>query len=201
MNPFSPANEDDQSLTSKSLLEEAKSGDPDGWEELVQQYGLRIYRMCKKAGIPNQDAADITQDVFTAISRSISRFRHAEPGDSFRHWLSTITTNKIRDYFRRGGPTGQGGSTWQERICEVPDDLSEPDAESSLSAANRRRMDVVEQVRAWVSERDWQVFERLVIDEWPADKVAEEFGISRSLVYTVKSRTLRHFRNVTGRDF
>src|SRR5262245_64357028 len=84
-----------------SLLERLRAGQPGAWERLARLYGETVYGWCRRAGVPEADAADVSQEVFAAVARHIDDFRRERPGDSFRGWLWTITRNKVRDHFRR----------------------------------------------------------------------------------------------------
>lgn len=70
---------------------------PRGWDELVRQYGDRIYRLAYRLTGSGDEAEDLTQDVFIRVFRSLHTFR---PG-TFTGWLHRITTNVFLDSARR----------------------------------------------------------------------------------------------------
>src|SRR5207249_1532017 len=51
-------------------------------------------------GLKDQDAADLVQDVLTALVQKLPEFTY-DRQKSFRSWLFTITYNKCRDLRRR----------------------------------------------------------------------------------------------------
>ncbi len=63
-------------------------------------------------------------------------FHKDSPGDTFRGWLRRITTNKVRDHFRRESrrPRATGGTTAQLRLSELP---AAEDSEQSSRRASR----------------------------------------------------------------
>ena len=69
--------------TRSSLLHEVQAADPLAWKRLVKLYAPLVERWVKRYGISGEDAADIAQEVFTAVHRSVSGFRRSHPGDSF----------------------------------------------------------------------------------------------------------------------
>jgi RNA polymerase sigma-70 factor, ECF subfamily len=107
---------------SSTLLESVKARKPDAWRRLVDLYGQVVYRWCRKSGLKAEDAADVVQEVFTAVAQHVTDFQRQQPGGSFTGWLSTITRNKICDHFRRleGRAQAQGGTRAQERMMEIP---------------------------------------------------------------------------------
>jgi RNA polymerase sigma factor (sigma-70 family) len=112
--------------TSLSLLERARARDQAAWSRLVDLYGPLLHRWCLGAGLQPADAADVTQEVFAVVARSIDGFRHDRPGDTFRGWLYSITRNKIRDRLRKGEPAGAGGSDAQRRLASVSAEADPP---------------------------------------------------------------------------
>src|SRR5438094_6344454 len=70
--------------TSLSLLARVKARQEAAWERLVALYGPLVYSWCLRAGLQPADAADVGQDVFTAVLRNIASFRRDRPGDTFR---------------------------------------------------------------------------------------------------------------------
>jgi RNA polymerase sigma-70 factor (ECF subfamily) len=163
---------------------------------LVSLYGPLIYSWCRRAGVQPADAADLGQEVFRAVARKVGDFRHAGPGGSFRGWLRTITTNKLRDHARRvaNGPAGEGGSDAQHRLLQIPS--SQPEEDECLAAYDDRLVcrRAVELIRAEFEDTTFQAFWRVVVeDERPAD-VAAALGLSVNAVYLAKSRVLRRTR-------
>src|SRR5215472_3876541 len=82
--------------TSPSLLERVKADDPAAWDRLVGLYAPLVYRWCRRADLPEQEIADVFQDVFYAVATHIAAFRREGAGDTFRGWLRTISTRDRR---------------------------------------------------------------------------------------------------------
>ncbi len=57
--------------TSFSLLHRVRADDQDGWRRLVRLYGPLVLFWCRRAGVPHADRADVFQEVFRALARSI----------------------------------------------------------------------------------------------------------------------------------
>src|SRR5262249_37819308 len=101
--------------TSPSLLERVKADDAAAWDRLVGLVAPLVYHWCRRYDLPEQEIADVFQDVFHAVATHIADFRRKVSGDTFRGWLRTITRNKVRDHFRKVGrePGGAGGTEAQ----------------------------------------------------------------------------------------
>ena len=192
----------ENSRTHSSLLRRVKAYDDSGWRELVDTYGDRIYYMSLRSGMSSHDACDVTSEVFVAIVRKVRDFKHNPLDGGFRKWVRVITKNKIRDHWRKRRHLAQaiGGSSWQQNIGVLP--LDEPSqSESSPYVLEQNDTGWIEEVRAEVSDRDWAMFEMLVMDHRLASEVAEEFGTSVNVVYLAKSRLLKRLRQHAGVDF
>ena len=50
--------------------------------------------------------------------------------------------------------------------------------------------------RAHVDPQTFQAFRLYALEDWPADRVAANLGITRDAVYVHKSRVLRHLREL-----
>jgi RNA polymerase sigma-70 factor (ECF subfamily) len=183
-----------------SLLGRLRAGQPGAWERLARLYGETVYGWCRRAGVPEADAADVTQEVFLAVARHIDDFRRERPGDSFRGWLWTITRNKARDHFRRheGQAHAAGGTTAQQLLHQVPEDAP-PDAEAGgepESGGLYRR--ALELIQAEFEERTWRAFLLVTVEARPPADVAAELGMTTGTVYAAKSRILKRLREEFG---
>ena len=80
-------------------LEGAPAADwtPPSWDEVVRTHSARVYRLAYRLTGNPHDAADLTQDVFVRVFRSLSTY---SPG-TFEGWLHRITTNLFLDQARR----------------------------------------------------------------------------------------------------
>src|SRR5688572_27107799 len=183
--------------TSRSLIRRAAANDPVAWQRLSQVYGPLVYQWCRHCGLQPDDAADVVQEVFRSLARSLNTFRQEQPGDSFRAWLWTIIRNKIRDHHRRGHrqPQAFGGSTAQQEFQQLPelapDDSDEAQRQQVRSELAQRALSLMQQD---FEERTWQAFWKTAVEQKTAPQAAEELGTSVAAVYMAKSRVLRRLR-------
>ena len=70
---------------------------PPSWDDIVRTHAARVYRLAYRLAGNQQDAEDITQDVFVRVFRSLGSYT---PG-TFEGWLHRITTNLFLDLVRR----------------------------------------------------------------------------------------------------
>lgn len=189
------------SSISSTLLDQLRVRRPDAWQRLVRLYGPVIYRWCRRSNLTAEDAADLVQEVLSAVLVSLPGFRRDRPQDSFSGWLATITRNKVREHYRRrqGKADARGGSTAQRQMAEIPQpetsaESIQPDAPSTACLSRR----ALEMIRAEFEVRTWDAFWRVSIDGQLASDVASELKMSVPAVYMAKYRILRRFRQVLG---
>lgn len=174
--------------TPRSLLERlAGSPDETAWRRLTAIYEPFIRRWLLQAGVPEADAADLTQDVFAALVKDIARFEHNGRTGAFRTWLRIMVVNRLRGHWRD-----------RPRDTPLPADLTEAEGELSRRWDREHDSHVVRELLAAIegefSPQTWAAFRRQVLDEAKAADVAAELGVTPNAVLVAKSRVLRRLR-------
>ena len=199
--------------TSGSLLARLRQDDAGAWERLVTLYAPMVHYWCRCWNLPQQDFADIFQEVFQAVASHIADFRKRSPHDSFRAWLRTITRNKIHDHFRRQRrqPQGMGGSEGIVYLSQVPaptvldegpgedeDDDDREDHETEEAAELGLFHRALELIRGDFREKTWQAFWRTAVDGRAPKDVAADLEMTPGAVRVAKSRVLHRLRDELG---
>jgi RNA polymerase sigma-70 factor, ECF subfamily len=188
-------NEEDQPKTSLTLLERVRSKDKEAWERLVSLYSPLVYYWCKLAKLRRVDAEDVAQEVFVAVARGLRNFHRNKEGDTFRGWLRTITTNKIRDHYSPAGGQGQGGTDAQKHMANLPapDPIKQADADAEEAEKNILYHRAVELVELSFEPNSRRVF-WLLIGGRTGKEVAAELDMSVRAVFVAKARILKRLR-------
>ena len=92
------------------LLRRCAAGDAAAWEEIVRLHQRRVYNLCYRFTNSQDDAQDLTQEVFIRVYRTLASYDVGK--GAFTTWLTTLTRNLLVDHFRR---------TRQERVTESMD--------------------------------------------------------------------------------
>lgn len=202
MNDSSSQKEPDSAHASipSTLLDQVRSHQAEAWDRLVELYGPVIYGWCRGSGVESDEAGDVVQEVFTAVARNVGRFRRDGPSDSFRAWITTITRNKINDYFRRlrRRPDAWGGTDAQREFLDMPEPTDPSlvtNSRGSDDPLSRRALDLV---RAEFEGRTWDAFWKVTVEDRLPKDVAEQLGMTLQAVYKAKSRVLRRLREEFG---
>jgi RNA polymerase sigma-70 factor (ECF subfamily) len=81
------------------LIERCLGGEEAAWEDLVKVHTRRVYSICYRFVGTDQEAKDLTQEIFLRVFRSLKSFRSGE--GSFTVWLSRLARNLLIDHYRR----------------------------------------------------------------------------------------------------
>jgi RNA polymerase sigma-70 factor, ECF subfamily len=80
------------------LLERAREGDPAAFDEIVDRYERRVFAVALRIVRNNDDARDVTQEVFVTALRALKGFR----GDAqLSTWFHRVTVNASLDLVRK----------------------------------------------------------------------------------------------------
>ena len=181
--------------TSLTLLEKVRAQEKEAWKRLWELYTPLVWHWCKLYGLQLADMEEVTQDVFTAVSRGIATFHRDQKGDTFRGWLRTITKTKIIDHIPPLGGVGVGGSEAQQILKELPapDPLSQACADAEAMEKNILYTKAVQMIESSFEPCTRRAFWLLIAGRQPKD-VAADLGLSVSAVYTAKARILKRLR-------
>jgi RNA polymerase sigma-70 factor (ECF subfamily) len=169
--------------------------DQEAWAEFVELYGPLVFNFARRRLPQDDDAADVTQEVLSAVLRGT----YHRPRGRFQKWLVTILLNRIRDFHaaRARRCEVSGGTAVAERLQEEPSRGEEEewdrDRERHLFRA------AADRVQARTSPVHWDVFVRTALQNQSGQEVAVALGLSLTNVYAIKSRIMKEIRDEVRR--
>lgn len=167
-------------LDEAELIERAKNGDLDAYEELVRSHQAIALRVATLVLGDASEAEDVTQEAFVKAHRHLNRFA---TGRDFQPWLLSIVRNEARNQ-RRG--TGRR-SGLELRVGNDPvSGGAAPSPETAVVAEEQRRQ-LLAAVEALPERFRMVVACRYLLGMSEAD-TAQILGIPSG---TVKSRSAR----------
>ncbi len=101
------------------LIEQARRGNPQAFEQLVRRYTLRLYRVVRRVVFDEGEVEAILQDTFLSLWKNIRRYRNDRP---FFPYLVTIALNRTRDLWRKENRLHE-----DEEVLEFLSDQGESD--------------------------------------------------------------------------
>ncbi len=184
--------------TSVSLIQKARGLDPEAWRTLSRLYGPLVYRWARQCGLQAHDAADVVQNVFVSVFRSIGGFSPDQPQATFRGWLWTITRNAVRELLRKRGvhPVATGGSDAYQALQQQPDLVERETEPADFDAGQSLAHRALRLVRENIDERTWDAFWRTAILDGSSVEVAAELQMTAHAVRQAKYRVLCMLRRL-----
>ncbi len=187
--------------TRPSLLNRLKSGDDaESWQTFYRIYGKLVRDFAVQAGLTNTEADEVVQETVIAMSRHLPEYRYDPKACRFKTWLLNQTSWRIKDQFKKrkketassqsqppGHDDDESGRT--ATINRVPDGKA-VDLDAVFLMQWRRNLfeAALERVKTRFSLKQFQIFDLLVLQEWPAGDVAHSLGVSLANVYVTRHR-------------
>ena len=118
---------DDPPVT--GLVAQAKNGDRQAWDALVERYAPLIWSICRRHGLGAADAGDVSQSVWLRLVSQLDRIREpaALPG-----WLATTTRRECRLLVRTAHGSRPAG--YELDVENLPDELARTTEQEVLEA-------------------------------------------------------------------
>ncbi len=192
---------DDTEATRFSLLVRLRDlQDAQAWSEFVEIYTPVVYGFLRKRGLQDADAADVTQDVFRKVTRSIGAFQCDRQLGSFRGWLLNVTRNCLADLrkTRCRQPVGSADTAIHRLIEEEPVDGCAQQAWEQEYRSSVFQW-AIRQIRKDFHDRTWQAFWMAGVEGTPAQDVAQALSMSVGSVYTAKCRVIDQLKRTIAR--
>lgn len=180
----------DNERTSTTLLGRLRNSPDDqtAWGEFVDRYGVVIYRWCRKWGLQEIDAEDVTQNVMLDLGRQMRTFEYRADG-RFRAWLRTVAHRAWCDFLssRKKATQGSGDTAVGQMLASVPNAkelIDHLDAE-----CEREMLDLaMSSVKLRVEPLTWDAFFFTAIEGLGGSAVATKLNMPVASVYQAKSR-------------
>lgn len=186
----------DTDATRLSLLLRLRENpsDPAAWRSFVDRYGRRVFAWCRRWGLQQADAEDVTQNVLVVLAEKMSEFTY-DPAGSFRGWLKTVARHAWSKYTtaqQRAG-LGSGDSTVIPLLqtIEARDDLSARlEEEFDLELLEQAMLRVAQRVES----HTWQAFNLMAFEGLSGAEVAARLDLPVAMVYVAKSRVQKQLQ-------
>jgi RNA polymerase sigma-70 factor (ECF subfamily) len=168
--------------------------DARAWAEFVDVYAPLVYRLARRQGLQDADAADLTQEVLGVTVDALPRFIYDPRRGSFRSWLFTVARHRLQRLFenRRRQPQGSGDPA-AEKLLEAQPAPGEA-AEWERDYQRRLFEYAAQRVRGHFRPSTWDAFWRTATLGEEARTVAASLGISVGAVYIARNRVLTRIR-------
>jgi RNA polymerase sigma-70 factor (ECF subfamily) len=173
------------------VVEQAKAGNRSAFAQLAERFHGDIFRMVFYRMRSQDDAEDVTQDVFLKAYQKISTIQEA---GKFRGWLFSIALNKIRDFQRKKR---------FRALFKAEDENIETHPVNNADSAQPDALDHVLRKDFWyqvelimkkLSHMEREVFMLRFFDHLAINEIAETLKKNESTIKTHLYRALAKFK-------
>lgn len=172
--------------------------DKKSWEEFYELYRRQVHGFARRFGLTNEEAEEVTQDVFIRVGNTIQDFESNPEKGSFRGWLMNLArwraTDKLRSRPRIGPSLHKDVSDDQTSTIErIPDpqqdgECWEKEWQNTLLEA------ALERLAGRVQAKHFQVFDLHVRQHWPVMRISSELGINPASIYLITHRLTKQLK-------
>jgi RNA polymerase sigma factor (sigma-70 family) len=173
------------------LLGDCRRGDESAWESLIQRYQRLIYAIPRRAGLDEDQAAEVFQEVFTTLFRKLNDIEEPE---RLHAWLVTTARRKTWKLISRENSWQQLSSPdddgeGQDELANIPDGAILPD-EALLRLEEQHR---IRTAVAALDERCRKLITMLFYQPEPPaySEIAAMLGTSEGSIGPTRARCLR----------
>jgi RNA polymerase sigma-70 factor (ECF subfamily) len=164
------------------LVEQARAGELEAYNELVRLHQDYLYSMIVRAVRDPDIAEDAAQEAFFSAYRNLGRFT----GSSFRAWLTQIGINAARDILRkRKRRPSEPYPEWEKDAWQPPAPASEGPEDRSVASSQRASL---AQAMSTITEDQRTAIVLYDVQGYDYGEIAEMTDVS---IGTVKSRIHR----------
>lgn len=180
------------SLQEASLIEQAKAGDIESFQQLISEHEKRVFNIAYRMLGNIEDAKDVAQEALVKAYRGIKNFKGKS---SFSTWLYAIVNNACIDFIRKNRKTNliyldkdyEGGNGTYK--MEIPDRKDTPEEILEKKEVQNLVHESIDQL----SPLHKKVIILRDIEEFSYKEIAEILNCSEG---TVKSRISRARNNL-----
>ena len=164
-----------------ALVARCRAGDAEAWRELVDRFSRYVYAIAVQGfRLPQQDAEDVFQEVFTRVYERLDSLREDE---AVRPWIAQLTRRLCIDRLRAGA---------RESDADI-DELPEVPAEDVLTALEEA-FDVHEAM-AGLPETCRQILDRFFARDESYRTIGDTLGLPAGTIASRISRCLDKLRD------
>ena len=179
-----------------ALVKRCQKGDQSAWDELVDRYQRLIYAVPRRAGLSDEQAADVFQEVFVTLLEKIDDIREPE---KIRSWM--VTTAKFKTWgIIRGTKDRYGPATDEEMDAEMAAiaDTS-PLADDMLIEVEEQHL--IRSALKLIEERCQKILSMIYLCDPAASyaEVAAAIGVGETSISPLRTRCLKKLEKVLAK--
>lgn len=175
------------------LIKRCRNGDQTAWDELVERYQRLIYIIPRRAGLTDEQAADVFQDVFLTLFQKIDEIEQPE---RIRSWI--VTTAKFKTWGLIRSTKGFHSANTEEEMEHEMASLADgaPLADDLLIELEEQH--IIRSALTKLEERCRQIISLIYLREPAASyaEVGKAIGVGETSISPLRSRCLKKLAKI-----
>lgn len=183
-----------------ALVEACRKGDQDAWNELVERYQRLIITIPRRAGLSEEQASDVFQEVFLTLFEKLDEIR--EP-DKIRSWI--VTTAKFKTWgivrgekgFKKGARGPETEEEMEQEMAGLAD--SSPLADEMLIEVEQQHL--IRTALKQLEERCRTILSMIYMQTEASSyaEVAAAIGVGETSISPMRSRCLQKLAKILAK--
>ncbi len=183
--------------TDAELIKSCRNGDADAWNTLVDRYQRLIITIPRRAGLSEEQAADVFQEVFLTLFQKLDQI---EQPDRIRSWMVTTAKFKTWGIIRGEKEVSifKSGEDDEREMLEIKD--SAPLADEMLVEIEQQHL--IRTALRQLEERCQKILAMIYLRDAAASyaEVAEAVGVGETSISPLRSRCLAKLAKILGKS-
>jgi RNA polymerase sigma-70 factor (ECF subfamily) len=168
-----------------ALIEEVRTGSRRAFEEIMKRYQRLVYATCLAYTGTQEDALDMTQDVFVKVYEKLGSFRGT---GTFKGWLLRITHNEGLNWVRRHARRGDHREL-------TPLNTPQVQAAQDSDLMQQETRDVLREALLHLNPRQRQAVMLRYFEKASIGEIASILGCTDGTAKNILFRSLRKLRD------
>ncbi len=177
------------------LVRACRGGDEAAWNELVERYQRLIITIPRRAGLSEEQASDVFQEVFMTLFEKLDEI---EQPDRIRSWMVTTAKFKTWGIVRgeKGHYTPETEEEMELEMANLKD--SSPLADEMLIEAEQQHL--IRTALRKLEERCQKILSMIYLRDTAASyvEVAKEIGVGETSISPMRARCLQKLAKILG---
>jgi len=178
------------------LIRDCRAGSQAAWDELVTRYQRLIYAIPRRAGLTDEQAADVFQEVFLTLFEKIDDIQQPE---RIRSWI--VTTAKFKTWATVRSSKGLYSPESEEEMEQEMANLADKTPLADEMLIELEQQHLIRTALKQLEERCQKILSMLYLSAATAtySEVAAVIGVGETSISPLRSRCLKKLEKLLGK--
>ena len=178
------------------LVRACRNGDETAWNELVERYQRLLVTIPRRAGLSEEQASDVFQEVFMTLREKLDSI---EQPDRIRSWM--VTTAKFKTWAIVRGDKGRFAPETEEEMELEMANLKDRSPLADELMIEVEQQHIIRTALEKLEERCRKILSMIYLRDSAASyaQVAEEIGVGETSISPMRARCLQKLAKILGK--